>query len=135
MPKKIDATWKSPIGKKQIEMWKKENIGKPVDTRNNYEKLMDEKAGIKTFNDVVNNLAKTYAITSTMMEGITSGLSIATGGLMKFGFGKLGSAFVSSKVGQQAIANSMYQKLSKPLMHASLLSKEMAQEGLTEYYQ
>ena len=55
MPKKIDATWKSPIGKKQIEMWKKENIGKPVDTRNNYEKLMDEKAGIKTFNDVVNN--------------------------------------------------------------------------------
>ena len=94
------------------------------------DQLSDEK-----INDVVNNLAKTYAITSTMMEGITSGLSIATGGLMKFGFGKLGSAFVSSKVGQQAIANSMYQKLSKPLMHASLLSKEMAQEGLTEYYQ
>jgi len=55
MPKKIDATWKSPIGQKQIETWEKENNGKPIDTRNNYEKLMDKKAGIKTFNDAVNN--------------------------------------------------------------------------------
>ena len=86
-------------------------------------------------NDIVNNLAKTYAITSTMMEGIASGLSVATGGLMKLGFGKLGSSFVKSKVGQQAIANSMFQKINKPLMHMSLISKEMAQEGLTEYYQ
>jgi len=44
MPKVIDGTWKGEGGKKQIEIWEKENAGKPIDTRTNYEKLMDEKA-------------------------------------------------------------------------------------------
>jgi len=55
MPKIIDGTWKGEIGQRQIREWEKENAGKPIDTRTNYEKLMDEKAGIKTFNDAVNN--------------------------------------------------------------------------------
>ena len=46
MPKVIDGTWKGEIGQRQIREWEKENAGKPIDTRTNYEKLMDEKAGV-----------------------------------------------------------------------------------------
>ena len=55
MPKVIDGTWKGEIGRKQIEQWEKENAGKPIDTRTNYEKLMDEKAGVKFTADSVNS--------------------------------------------------------------------------------
>ena len=55
MPKVIDGTWKGEGGKKQIEIWEKENAGKPIDTRTNYEKLMDEKAGVKFTADSVNS--------------------------------------------------------------------------------
>ena len=55
MPKVIDGTWKVEIGRKQIEQWEKENAGKPIDTRTNYEKLMDEKAGVKFTADSVNS--------------------------------------------------------------------------------
>ena len=55
MPKVIDGTWKGEIGRKQIEQWEKENAGKPIDTRINYEKLMDEKAGVKFTADSVNS--------------------------------------------------------------------------------
>ena len=55
MPKVIDGTWKGEIGRKQIEQWEKENAGKPIDTRTNYEKLMDEKSGVKFTADSVNS--------------------------------------------------------------------------------
>lgn len=55
MPKVIDGTWKGEIGQRQIREWEKENAGKPIDTRTNYEKLMDEKAGVSPVSDAVNS--------------------------------------------------------------------------------
>ena len=55
MTKVIDGTWKGEGGKKQIEIWEKENAGKPIDTRTNYEKLMDEKAGVQLTTDPINS--------------------------------------------------------------------------------
>ena len=54
MAKVIDGTWKGEIGQRQMKEWEKENAGKPIDTRTNYEKLMDEKAGVKFTADSVN---------------------------------------------------------------------------------
>ena len=55
MPKVIDSTWKSEGGQKQLKTWEKENAGKPIDTRTNYEKLMDEKAGVQLTTDPINS--------------------------------------------------------------------------------
>lgn len=94
------------------------------------DKLTDVK-----IDDIVNNLALSYAATATAMEGVSSGLSVMTGGLTKLGFARLSAMFAGTKIGQRAIANSMFNKVLKPLKHFAGITKEMAQEGLTEYYQ
>ncbi len=55
MAKVIDGTWKGEIGQRQMKEWEKENAGKPIDTRTNYEKLMDEKAGVSPVSDSANS--------------------------------------------------------------------------------
>ena len=86
----------------------------------------------KKIEEITENLARSYAGFSTMVEGAGTVLSLAGGPVISKGLSKLTSRFIASKVGQKAVANRIFNTIKKPLVPVPAVIGEVIQEGTVE---